>query len=282
MGAQDEPRSAHSSRRVFVEDLSVTAGEVRLSGNTSRYVARVLRLIPGDSLVLFDGSGWEHPSTIREVGRDFVRVRVHAKRRGVVEPSLQVVLAVALLKGQKLDLVVQKAVELGVREIRPMATSRTVKVLDNARARERVCRWQKISREAARQCGRADVPLIRSVASLEEVFSEAAFPGIRILLSENAGRPLRTMVRGLAALPTAVLLAAGPEGGFSSEEEALAGQRGFIPVNLGPRTLRAETAAILGVGLVQFAFGDLGGPSHPRTRPAGNPGGKQVVAGGEP
>jgi len=241
-----------------VEDLTEGPEGIRLSGETSRYVARVLRLASGDPLTLFDGSGWEFDSTVQGIARGRVTVRVQGRRRGKRAPSVEISLGLGLLKGQKSELVLQKAVELGVREIRPMVTSRTVRTVDPERAEQRVVRWEKIAREASRQSGRADVPKIRPVASFNQVVTEAASFDLRILLSERAGQPLRAVARGIEAPTGKILVVAGPEGGFSPEEETLAVGHGFVPVSLGPRTLRAETAAILGVGLVQFEFGDLG------------------------
>jgi 16S rRNA (uracil1498-N3)-methyltransferase len=218
----------------------------------------VLRLVPGDSLILFDGSGWEFLSTIREVNRNFVGLTIHQRRRGRRGPPLDILLGVGLLAGQKMDLVVQKAVELGVREICPLVTGRTVKALDPQRARERVKRWERISREASRQCGRSEVAGIRPLLSFDQMMTVAASVELRILFSEKALRPLRSLSRDFGATPRQILLLSGPEGGFSAEEEARAVNSGFVAVSLGPRVLRAETAAILAVGLVQFEFGDLG------------------------
>jgi 16S rRNA (uracil1498-N3)-methyltransferase len=158
-----------------------------------------------------------------------------------------------------MDLVIQKISELGVQEVSPVAARLTVPALDPDRAEQRRERWRTIAREASRQSGRSTVADVGQVLSLDEFMAKSGDADISLILTPEAGRPLDELAKQQGRRPGRVLLLVGPEGGFSPEEERIAQEQGFLPVGLGPRVLRAETAAILAVGLVQYAFGDLGG-----------------------
>jgi 16S rRNA (uracil1498-N3)-methyltransferase len=244
------------SVRLRVEAGSLVPGERVLSDGDYRYLARVHRLAPGDGVTLFDGAGVEAPAEIVAVDADLrlVRVRVGApcERTDVGVP---LTLVVGLSKGDKMDLVVQKTTELGVAAIAPVACERSVVRLEGARAVERQRRWEKIAAEAARQCGRTTVPLVLAPAPLERALAVPAPDALRLILHERAGEAL---ARALPAQsPPSVVLAVGPEGGFSEAELAAAREQGFRPVLLGPRILRAETAAIAAVVALGVLIGDL-------------------------
>jgi 16S rRNA (uracil1498-N3)-methyltransferase len=173
-----------------------------------------------------------------------------------------VTLIQALTKGDKLELVVQKATELGVARVLPVTTQRSVPRFGDAgamRALGRRARWQKIAREAARQSGRADVPEIEPVTPLSTALAAAAKDALKILLWE--GEREHALGQVLPPPPVArVVIAVGPEGGFSVEEVEAARAAGFVSVGLGPRVLRTETAALVVLAILGFALGDLGQP----------------------
>ena len=246
-----------SPRRLFFPQVTEGAGEVRLTGEARHYLLRVLRMEPGDRLILFDGSGWEHTCVLTAVNPKSVKVRIQGKEKGERESPIQCLLGVGLLKAQKMDLVIQKAVELGVHEVFPVAARRSVKVLDPARAAARKKRWEKIAQEASRQCGRSHVPDIHTVTTLEAFTDMAANADLSLLFTAQATGRFEGPCGQASGYPRRILALTGPEGGFSQEEEQRAKEKGFIPAGLGPRILRAETAAILAVGLVQYCFGDL-------------------------
>jgi 16S rRNA (uracil1498-N3)-methyltransferase len=231
-----------SPRRLHVADLA--AGPLELRGEPCHYLGRVLRLPEGTEVVLFDGRGHEAVAILREIGPDRLRLEVGALRPPPPRGA-QVVLVVALLKGEKMDLVVQKATELGVDAIHAVATERAVVRLDDARAAGRVSRWERIAAEAARQSGRADVPRIAPPGPLAATLRELRTP-TRAILSPG-GEPL-ARPRGDIAV------AVGPEGGFTPDEIGLALASGWTACTLGDPILRAETAAIAIVsGLRLFA-----------------------------
>lgn len=249
-------------------EIPDTGLDLILKGPSKRYVSDVLRMGRGDSLVLFDGSGMEYPSRIIEATARNVTLRILGKHRGRSESPIHIRVGIGLLKATKMDLVIQKTSELGVQGVCPVATRRAVPALDPARAEQRRQRWRTIAQEASRQSGRSTVAEIGLVSSLDEFVGRSGDADLSLLFTTEAGRPLDELAREQDRRPGRVLLLVGPEGGFSPEEEQIAKGQGFLPVGLGPRVLRAETAAILAVGLVQYAFGDLGGSQgdvHPMT-----------------
>lgn len=259
-------RSPNRPARLHVTAIQEDSGDLLLDGEQAHYVRNVLRLGVGDSLLLFDGSGWEYPAAVSTASPQAVSLRVSAPRRGIQEPPVRVSLGACLLKAQKMDLVVQKSVELGVHEVIPVLSSRSVRTLEGERVGKRLQRWRKIAQEASRQCGRSRVPEVGAVVTLAELLERGVPADLKILFT-TTGAPWPARVPGQGAGPPEQILAlTGPEGGFSGEEETLALDAGFSPVRLGPRTLRAETAAILAVGLLQYAFGDLG-PRVPGENP---------------
>lgn len=241
-------------RRVFVEPDRLTGTGVVLDGEAHRYLAKVLRLRAGDRLAVFDGRGTEVEATVTTVSPRTIELALGG-RRMLAPAAVAVTLLQAVPRGDKMDLVVQKTTELGVGRIVPVLTARAVPRLEPDAADTRRTRWQAIAREACRQCGRADVPTIDAPAGLNAALADHALPTRRIMLWEGSqGQPMRQV---LAAGDASVALLIGPEGGFEAAELALAEQRGFATAGLGPRILRAETAAIVAVALAQAAGGGL-------------------------
>ncbi|MBV9927829.1 MAG: 16S rRNA (uracil(1498)-N(3))-methyltransferase [Acidobacteria bacterium] len=236
-------------------------GRVTLSEEESRHLRDVLRLRAGDEARVFDGGGHEFACVVREVGgrkgRATLEVRGEAEPPSP-EPPVSIRLAVALLKGEKFDLVVQKAVELGVGLIKPVITKRTdVRLHDERDAAKRVERWQRLALEAAKQCGRAWVPDVTPPRAFETF--AAADPGLdflRLMFAERGGVSLNELPHQDAP-PSHVTALVGPEGGWEDEEIELARAHGWSIITLGGRTLRAETAAITVCALLQNLYGDL-------------------------
>lgn len=247
------------TRRLFVPADKWIEARVVIEGEPHRHLSRVLRTRAGDQVTLFDGHGGEADAEILTIERDRTTLSLGARRRVAVPAGPRVVLLQSLARGEKMDFIVQKSTELGVHEIVPIAAGRSVARLPAAEAAPRLARWQKIAQEAARQCGRADIPVIAGPRPLAEALAgtDGGPDGLRLALWEGSrGRPLRAALTEAAA-PAIVSLLIGPEGGFMEDEIAAAAQSGFEIVGLGPRILRVETAAIVAVALVQFACGAL-------------------------
>ncbi len=233
------------------------AGEARASlGDDARHYLRdVLRLGPGAAVEVFDGRGGAWEATVLD---GFEAVALGDRRAAPPAPAA-VWLLLALAKGEKLDLVVQKATELGVARVVPFAAERSVVRLEPRKGEERAERWRRIAAEAARQCGRADVPEIAAPTALVDALG-ALPPGFAAFVFHPGGAPLSGAAPSPAGGYAAVI---GPEGGLTEAELAACARAGARPASLGPRVLRAETAAIVAVALLQARFGDLGGDAAP-------------------
>ncbi|HEU4385266.1 MAG TPA: 16S rRNA (uracil(1498)-N(3))-methyltransferase [Anaeromyxobacteraceae bacterium] len=237
-----------SARRVHLPPERIAAGRARLTAEASHYLRSVLRLRPGDEVEVFDGAGAAWTAVLGE-GEDLAL----GTRRHVSPPGARIWLAFALPKGEKGDLVVQKATELGAERFLPFAAERSVVRLDPRRAAERARRWRRIAAEAARQCGRADVPEVDAPAPLQAVLAAAPVGFRRLVLHGPGGERLAEVVDPGAS---GHLLVVGPEGGLVPAEVDSCLAAGARVASLGPRVLRAETAAIAAVALVQHRAGD--------------------------
>jgi 16S rRNA (uracil1498-N3)-methyltransferase len=226
-------------------------GRVKLAPEQSRHLRTVLRLQPGAQLEVFDGRGARYAAVL---GEDEVEIR---ERLPADAPRVDVALVQALARGEKMDLVIQKATELGASRIVALAADRAVVKLEQGRGASRAGRWRRIAQEAARQCGRADVPQIDAPAGWDGVFSMLrAEPDRRAFLLDPAAQTPRLgeAARGVRRS----LIAVGPEGGFSPEERQRAVENGFVVVALGPLVLRTETAGLAALAVVLHVNGELG------------------------
>ena len=243
----------HPRRRLFVPRDRIARDRASLVAADLHYLYDVLRLVPGAELEVFDGEGGSYAARLVEEGQALVLTL--GPRRDVSVPRARVHLGFALARGERCDLVVQKATELGVAGLSPVEAARSVVRLDPARGAERVRRWRRIAAEAARQCGRAEVPAVEVPAPLETVIADAPEGFRKILFYEGGGEPVADVVeRGAAGH----LLLIGPEGGFTPQEVEASLAAGVRLATFGPRVLRFETAAIVAVALVQHLVGDLG------------------------
>jgi 16S rRNA (uracil1498-N3)-methyltransferase len=226
--------------------------------DVSRQLRTVLRLRPGARVVLLDGSGWEAVAELVDLHGDQVVARILERRPATGEPRLHLTLYAALLKGQHLEWVLQKGTELGVSAFVPIVTQHTV-VRDVARVGKKRARWERILREAAEQCRRACVPGLSDPLAFAAACRAAASDHDRAFLpdvqEDEIG--LADAIRGAAPARAALLI--GPEGGFDGAEVQLARDCGIQVVSLGPRTLRAETAACAAVTIVMDRWGEMGG-----------------------
>jgi 16S rRNA (uracil1498-N3)-methyltransferase len=239
-------------RRLYVAPEQI-APLVKLSPAQSRHVEVVLRLGPGAQLEVFDGHGARWQARVESEGVLRLGERVVQDRPGAID----VWLAQGLAKSEKLELVVQKATELGATRILPLAAERSVVRLDAQGGQRRAQRLRRIAQEAARQSGRSDVPRVDAPCTLADVAAlltgDADRRGILLDAGERELR-LSQAARGAAKL----LLAVGPEGGFTSKERAFAVESGFVEASLGPLVLRTETAGLAALAIVRHLAGDLG------------------------
>lgn len=247
--------------RFFVPDPVIAQREIIVSGQEARHMQRVLRLRVGDRVDIFDGTGKQYCGEITLQGRQAVTVRILETTMPDREAPLTVMMGQGLIKGSKMDFIIQKATEMGVSELIPFVSSRSITRLEEGRMERRVSRWQRIAVESSKQCGRV-VPLrIEGVRGFHEVLQRTPGGAEKIILWERAAGSLRSLFRekerrsgGLQR----VYFLVGPEGGFSEEEVRQAEEAHFVSVRLGPRTLRVETAGLTFVSIIQYEWGDLG------------------------
>ena len=239
--------------RVYVDAPLAAGTRVTLEGGAARHVTRVLRLRVGEALTLFNGSGGEYAASIEQSQGGRVAVAIGEPRAIERESPLALTLAQGVSRGERMDLVVQKATELGVSGVVPVLSERSVVRLTAQQAERRLNHWRAIAVAACEQSGRNRLPAIASPVPLKDFLRTNTDGSMRLLLSPAATATLADLPR----LVSAVTVLIGPEGGLAQAEQDAAVAAGFKPVRLGPRVLRTETAAITALALLQREFGDL-------------------------
>ncbi len=243
--------------RFYVPQPQIEKGMLKIEGNEVKHIRKVLRLKAGDEIMVFDGLGNEYAGTIVEEGPSSVMIKIENIFSSKRDSFLEVTLAQSLLKGEKMDYLIQKATELGVKEIIPFFSSRSVPLLEKSGRLKRHHRWGKISIEASKQCGRGVVPKIEPLQDYSEMLQIASPGSLRLILWEREGVRLKEVLER-SKEKTRIFFIIGPEGGFSQEEVEEAKREGFIPVTLGRRILRAETASLCLLSILQYERGDIG------------------------
>ncbi|MFB3926513.1 MAG: 16S rRNA (uracil(1498)-N(3))-methyltransferase [Syntrophales bacterium] len=230
-----------------------------ITGTNLRYIRDILRLRKNDTLILFGSGGMEYDAEIVDFQTKSIVVGVTRERR-IPQAEIRVVLAQALPKGDKMDLIIQKAAELGTTEVIPFISSRSIPKFSDEKARQRVERWRKIAVEASRQCGRADIPRIEEIVSYDNMLNGSDKGGLRLIFWEaEAGRGIKEILRDEKyGAVRDFFIAVGPEGGFSGEEVARAERSGFLSTGLGRQILRVETASLAILSILQYERGILG------------------------
>jgi 16S rRNA (uracil1498-N3)-methyltransferase len=239
-------------RRFFVDPGQIKGNRAVLAGNTARQIAVVLRLKPGDTVRLLDGTGKEHEARIEAVAKDEVVAEIASSARCAGEPSLRLGLAVCLPKGDKLDFVVQKSTELGISELIVVISERTVSRPNASKMSDRLARWRRIATEAAEQSGRGKAPEVKGIVEIDALPQVAEGYGLRLVAWEDEdGTSLKEALRAHRGA-SSVLLVVGPEGGLVEREALYLKAAGMASVSLGRRILRCETAAIAACAAIMY------------------------------
>ena len=242
--------------RLYVPLQLAQGRQVELDDESSHYVRTVLRLKKDAEIILFNGHGGEYLCVVGEVSRKSVLIAVGQRNERSVESPLQVTLGLGISRGDRMDLSVQKAVELGVNKITPLLTERCVVQFKGEKKPQRLVHWQKIVQHAAEQSGRTQLP---ELLEIEQLYNwVGGQQGLKVFLDPYA----ETSLAELKPEDMKVTLLTGPEGGFSDHERELAKAAGFIPVRLGSRILRTETASLAALAAVQMLWGDFGKESN--------------------
>ena len=230
-----------------------------IQGSDARHIKHVLRLKPGDRIGLSDGRGMTFDAAIEAFLPDGVKVRVLSRRISAAESPVYIMVAQSFLKDRKMDVLIRHITELGISKWMPFYAERSVPRHNKRRLASRIERWKKISREALKQCKRGRVIEIEPVPSLQEVFLVGQGCDLKIIFWEDQEAPVDIghIAQQFSSIQR-IITVLGPEGGFSKEEIEAAEAHGFLFASLGPRILRAETATIAAVSLLQYLFGDMG------------------------
>jgi 16S rRNA (uracil1498-N3)-methyltransferase len=245
-------------RRFFVDSPIEPDRPCVITGSEARHILKVLRMGPGDRLAVMDHRGAHFQCVIQSATRQEVTVILEKPLPHPLPSPAEIILCQALLKSGPMDYLIQKTSELGVDAIFPFASQRTVVRFEESRSANRLRHWNQIGKSAAKQSGRMAPARIAVPSSLEALTAKwKTENGLKVMLWEDeAQRDLKTLLRGCSR-PGRFIGIIGPEGGFAGEEVEAAEDAGFIPVSLGKRILRAETAAIVMVAVVQYEWGDL-------------------------
>jgi len=243
--------------RFFVQPENISGDEVILSGPDVSHIRTVLRLQEGSRVHILDGLGNRYIVQLTSVQSREVRGRIESREDFQTESPLAIQMGMALLKGNKFDPVLRKSVELGVSRVSPLKTDRSIVRVLRTEAEKKTARWQKIAREAARQSGRSHLPEVSpTIQTVAEFCQENRTAEIKLVFWEEE-EACRLSDVSPTNPPRSIAFLSGPEGGFSSEEIETARQNGFQSITLGPRILRAETAPIVILSLLQNRWGDL-------------------------
>lgn len=239
--------------RIYTPSPLASDAQVTLSPAGAYHIARVLRLRTGAPLIVFDGNGGEYRAEIVSLDGEIVTVKVGEHIHGTAESPLKITLTQGISRSERMDWALQKATELGVKAIAPVLTARSVVRLDDKQSAKKQEHWRNIVIGACEQSGRNRVPEVFAPVSLRAHFAKSAKEGLRLVLSPSAPASLA----GLTSMPSKVELLIGPEGGLDDDELHQAEAAGYMPVRLGPRVLRTETAAVTALSVLQAMWGDL-------------------------
>lgn len=243
--------------RLYTPASLNTGRTIELDDDSGHYVRTVLRLKKDDRIVLFNGEGGEYLSTLLEVSRKTVLVDIGPWHERSVESPLKVILGLGISRGDRMDMSVQKAVELGAHRITPLLTERCMVQFKGEKKPQRLLHWQKIVQHAAEQSGRTTLPELPEIEQLTDWVD--CQQGLKVFLDPYAD----TALTELQPENMTVTIMTGPEGGFSDIERDLAKAAGFVPVRLGSRILRTETASLAALAAVQMLWGDFGAIADP-------------------
>lgn len=241
--------------RFFIDKTQIENTSLYIIGDDARHIARSLRMAVGDEVTVCDGEGAEYISRLTKIRDERCDAEITKKVISKSEPKSNIRLFMSYPKSDKLEIIIQKAVELGAREIIPFESSRCIKKPKADKVAERTARLTRIAEEAAKQCGRAILPTVSLPLSFNDMINSAGSSELAIFCYEGSGTvSLKTILDGFAAPPESISVVVGCEGGFSPDEAEAANDAGFKMANLGPRILRCETAPDYCLSSISYKF----------------------------
>lgn len=257
--------NAGKLRRFFVREIKPQNGMFAVRGSEAKHISRVLRMRPGERLILMDGRGSRFQALIESASPGKVLVNLEKELEAPDPSPVKIILCQALLRSRPMDYLIQKTSELGVDQIRPFLAERSLIELNRKQRKDKLRHWMEVARSAAKQADRAAPAEVAFPSGFREMIAGCKEgEALRVIFWEmEKNRELRTLLLD-SPVKTRFIALLGPEGGFSSEEVSSARKAGFVPVSLGHRILRAETAAIAVSAIVQYEWGDLGPQQAPK------------------
>jgi 16S rRNA (uracil1498-N3)-methyltransferase len=242
--------------KFFIDDESIKESKIIISGQNVKHIKNVLRLSSGDNIILSNNKDKEYSVKITAVNLDTIETEIITELGLDKEPQIDITLFQGLPKGDKMELIIQKAVEIGIKRIVPVITQRVVVKLDEKNTANKLKRWQKISEEAAKQSGRNMIPEIGEPISFKQLTDELnQYDFVLIPYENEQNRGIKEVLKSLAAKPKTAAIFIGPEGGIAQEEIDLI--QGFPTVSLGPRILRTETAGLVAGTILLYEMGEM-------------------------
>jgi 16S rRNA (uracil1498-N3)-methyltransferase len=245
-------------RRFFIRPSEIEKQFPSVQGSDVLHIRKVLRLKPGDRILLLDGHGNEYEAIIYEIFDDRIQVDIIKKYQSQTEPPIRIIVMQAFLKEKKMDILIRALTEIGISTWIPVFTDHSIPKPDEKRQASRTERWKEIAKESIKQCRRSIPPEILPPATFHQAIHADMDADLKIIFWENEMVPLREKIVPDFKKPTDIIIMLGPEGGFSQKEIDHATSAGFIGASLGPRILRSETAAIAACVLIQHIYGDMG------------------------
>ena len=237
--------------RIYSPQPLSSESEVELADSAANHVGKVLRMKPGEPVILFNGEGSAWQGSIASVSKKTVAVKLESEIESETESPLRIHLGQSLSRGERMDYAIQKATESGVTEITPLFSERCEVKLSSERQEKRIKHWQQVAISACEQCGRNVVPTVHPPKSVDE-WTEGQQSDLKLVLHHRTEKKLQGYEP-----PESVSLLIGPEGGLTADEIALAEDRDFNALALGPRVFRTETAPVVAAALLQYFWGDL-------------------------
>ena len=244
-------------RRFYIDKKQTGENIARLTGQDARHLKDVLRLKIGDTVCVFDGTGNEYKAKIQGFHPGEVHLALSELTKFESESPVQITLAQAFLKDKKMDTLVRQVSELGIWRWLPYQAAHSVARPDQERLKTRKDRWEKIVKEALKQCGRSRLPEICDAVSFSEALALGSSCDLKILFWEKSNESLSQLGHQYKNKCRSIFIFLGPEGGFADEEVTAAEEKGFITASLGPRILKADTASLAACALIQHLFGDM-------------------------
>lgn len=238
--------------RIHITSQLDTGQTITLDKAAASHISRVLRMKKGDALILFNGEGGEYTASITSAERHDVSVKIEQFTNKDCESPIKISLVQGISRGERMDYTIQKAVELGVHEIIPVFTKRGVVHLKGERLLKKEKHWQAVAVSACEQCGRNSIPLVHTPVTLQNWLAGGNISSTALVLDPLATQNIKQACSG----DEPVTLLAGPEGGLSEDEIELVRESGFTGIQLGPRVLRTETAALAAIAALQTLYGD--------------------------